>query len=213
MIWHCNEIRVISTSIPNPEQQDSSSKLELTNCKILFWNMSGLVVKSWFCTVLLRLDAQDSFTHWRFGVAVRLTSNISAVGVQSAGSYPHGLFGTHRVHRLGVLARTFGIYGAKRFQLRVSSLRGGPSLHMCRSLQVREAQRRFMCQLVVTRRLQESQSHLTPGGGCRDGSQCTKCHECFWSRVPAGPRVSLTRASVRGDTAGDWRSAAAELHN
>eukprot|EP00438_Fugacium_kawagutii_P034100 Skav232060 [mRNA] locus=scaffold1641:117783:126482:- [translate_table: standard] len=26
-------------------------------------------------------------------------------------------------------------------------------------------------------------------GGCRDGANCTKCHECFWSRVPAGADV------------------------
>mmetsp|Transcript_67154 Transcript_67154/g.160175 ORF Transcript_67154/g.160175 Transcript_67154/m.160175 type:complete len:380 (-) Transcript_67154:133-1272(-) len=32
----------------------------------------------------------------------------------------------------------------------------------------------------------EACKYVKRKGGCRDGSQCTKCHECFWSRVPAG---------------------------
>ncbi|CAE7546460.1 unnamed protein product [Symbiodinium natans] len=34
----------------------------------------------------------------------------------------------------------------------------------------------------------EACKYVKRKGGCRDGSQCTKCHECFWSRVPAGLR-------------------------
>ena len=72
---------------------------------------------------------------------------------------------------------------------------GGPSLHVRRSLQVREAQRRGGPASLFSLRPGQPRTRLreiqSSGGGCRDGSQCTKCHECFWSRVPAGPNAGL----------------------
>mmetsp|Transcript_77247 Transcript_77247/g.121564 ORF Transcript_77247/g.121564 Transcript_77247/m.121564 type:complete len:347 (-) Transcript_77247:55-1095(-) len=32
----------------------------------------------------------------------------------------------------------------------------------------------------------EACKYVKRKGGCRDGANCTKCHECFWSRIPAG---------------------------
>eukprot|EP00437_Effrenium_voratum_P004195 CAMPEP_0181425514 /NCGR_PEP_ID=MMETSP1110-20121109/15197_1 /TAXON_ID=174948 /ORGANISM="Symbiodinium sp., Strain CCMP421" /LENGTH=318 /DNA_ID=CAMNT_0023548701 /DNA_START=263 /DNA_END=1219 /DNA_ORIENTATION=- len=31
----------------------------------------------------------------------------------------------------------------------------------------------------------EACKYVKRKGGCRDGANCTKCHECFWSRMPA----------------------------
>lgn len=35
-------------------------------------------------------------------------------------------------------------------------------------------------------RCAEACKYVKRKGGCRDGANCTKCHECFWSRLPAG---------------------------
>eukprot|EP00434_Breviolum_minutum_P010039 symbB.v1.2.008855.t1/scaffold553.1/size187910/16 len=32
----------------------------------------------------------------------------------------------------------------------------------------------------------EACKYVKRKGGCREGASCTKCHECFWSRIPAG---------------------------